>query len=162
MSTSLLKIDNNTLPSEEKLRRLARFIAMDIYDLAQILQNEGVTPEVMAQVVELELFQKLLKDAQESWRSTENTVDRVQLKSKVLVEEFLEEAHARLHDPKESLLHKVALLKEVAKMGGIGTGDVPQTGEKIQVIINLPTAPLVVSVPNPAPEIETEYEEVDE
>jgi len=164
VTQALLKLDSNVIPDEEKLRRLARFIAMEVYDLDAILKNEGIDPSIMAQIVDLPLFQNLLKQAQEDWSSTDNTADRINLKSKVLVEEFLEEAHARLHDPKENLLHKVALLKEVAKMGGIGTGDAPQTGEKIQVIINLPsqTAPVVVDIPNPTPAIEAEYEEVDE
>lgn len=164
MPQALLKLDSNVIPDEEKLRRLARFIAMEVYDLGDILKNEGIDPALMNQIVDLPLFQSLLKQAQEDWSSTDNTSDRINLKSKVLVEEFLEEAHARLHDPKENLLHKVALLKEVAKMGGIGAGEVAQSTEKIQVIINLPsqTEPVVVNVPNPAPAIEAEYEEVDE
>ncbi len=164
MTASLLKLDSNVMPNEEKLRRLARFIAMDVYDLPDILKNEGIDPALMSDIVDLPMFQGLLKQAQEDWSSTENTADRIGLKSKVLVEEFLEEAHARLHDPKESLLHKVALLKEVAKMGGIGMSEAPQTADKVQVIINLPSqsTPVIVDIPNPAPAIEAEYEEVDE
>lgn len=147
---------------EVKMRRVARLLACDMHELPEILKMEGISQQDMGMLVASNEFAEILRQEQSAWASTDNADERITIKSKALVEEFLVEAYARLHDQKESLLHKTALLKEIARFGRIASQVDNSQVDRVQVIINLPSAPAVAVTLPVTKAIETEYEEVEE
>ncbi|MCA6318119.1 hypothetical protein [Phenylobacterium sp.] len=119
--------------------QLAREIAMDLHPIEHVLKLHGVSDEQWDSIASNPQFQRLLLTEKQDWESAKNTADRVRLKALAMVEEALPEMHARLHDPREGLNHKVELLKAVARFAGVGVTDAGNAGpgERFSVVINL-------------------------
>jgi len=124
--------------NEVIILKLARELAMDIKDPAQIQQAHAISPLEWEQITATPLFLDYYRQAVGEWQSAKNTPERVRLKSLMIVEEALPEFYARMHDPKEPLSAKTEVLKTVSRLGGVG-GNVDGTisGEKLSVTINL-------------------------
>jgi hypothetical protein len=121
-----------------KLLRLARELAMDLNTVETILKTHEVSPSQWETIQEDQRFLKLLAGEIEAWNAAANTQERTKLKAGMLVEEWLVEANARIHDKAETLTAKtevVKVLTGIAQMGkaaGEGAG-----AERFSVTINL-------------------------
>lgn len=120
---------------------LAREIAIGHWGLEEILKRNSISEEQWEQIKNNKVFNYYLEQQVSEWNSVTNTNERVKFKSAAILEFYLEEAHQRLHDPKESLAPKVELAKFVGRLAGMGvTGmGVNDTGggSKLTVTINL-------------------------
>ncbi len=135
--------------SDLQLVKLAREVAMDIYPIEVILKQYGLTQEAWDTLKENGKFQALLKSEVETWGTALNTHERVKLKAAALIEEWLPELNARLHDIDEALPAKIEGGKMLTRIAGMGLpgqveGSMP---ERFTVTINLgaSTPPIEIS-----------------
>ena len=130
-----------SLNSDDELRlvRLARELAMDMQPLDQLLARGGWTLEQYEQLARWPHFQHLVAAEAESWESALNTHERVKLKAAAMVEDWLPEAHQRLHDRQEPLPAKVETAKLITRLAGMGveTAVVGENTGKFQLVINI-------------------------
>lgn len=105
---------------ETTMIKVARDLAIGIYDLATILKNNNVVVNDFEVWKLNPYFLNLLKSEREAWNAAENTAQRTKLKAAVVMEEFMIEAHAGLNDRKIALNHRVELGKLVARIAGLG------------------------------------------
>jgi hypothetical protein len=120
--------------------RLAREIAIDHHDIETILKTHQIDDETWLDIRANPQFRKLLEQQIAEWQSATNTHERTALKAAALVEEWLPEANARLHDRSETLNGKVELGKLLARVAGMGlttAGVEGGSGEKFSITINL-------------------------
>lgn len=120
--------------------RLAREIALDHYELGEILKRYGLTPERWNKISNDKYFTSILSSEIAHWNQTANTSERSKLKAAALIEDWLPEAHTQLHNVKENLSAKVALATLVSKIAGLGLDRAQvndNSGEKFVVNINL-------------------------
>lgn len=118
---------------------LAREIAADLRSLPDILVHFNVTDDQFDRIKLLPRFNAYLEQHRAEWDSVSNTHERTRLKAAMLVEDWLPEAHRRIHDNKENLNAKTELAKLLARLAGMGIEkvDATATGDKISVTINL-------------------------
>lgn len=113
-----------SLPPEDdidtQMRKVAQNLAMDIYELDDILKNLSIHPREFERWKEHPRFIMYLKVAKEEWNSASNAAERTKLKAATVMEDFMLEAHASLHDKKQPLNQRVELGKLVAKIAGMG------------------------------------------
>jgi hypothetical protein len=102
------------------LLRVAREIAINLHDIETILSNNQISPEAWERIKSDPRFQRLLDGEVQAWHAAGNTTERTKLKAGALIEEFLPEANARLHDRGESLAAKTELMKTLARVAGMG------------------------------------------
>jgi uncharacterized protein (DUF1786 family) len=148
-----------TVPPLTQLK-LAREIASDMRDVAEILALYDVTEPQWEALQRSSRFQSLLQSAIEEWQSVTNTPERVKMKSLAFVEEALPEFFARVHDGKETLSAKNEVLKTISRLAGIG-GPVEGaiSGERMVITINL-GADHQLQFRSDVPTIEGDFEEV--
>jgi hypothetical protein len=128
--------------TEERMRVLAREIAMDIYTVEEILQFTGTTSPEFERIKETPFFNRLLSSELEAWNGALNANERVKVKAAAAVEHFLPELHTRVLDPQENLNAKVEAAKFVAKLAGMGMDRVNVNdagGDRFSVTINMGT-----------------------
>jgi len=134
---------NNTLTVYEQdnvLLRIAREIAIDLYDTETILKNNQIDRNQFEQIKRDPRFLRILEAEVAAWNAAGNTHERTKLKAAALMEEFLPEANARIHDPKEPLSAKTELVKTLTRIAGMGIDNARVEGgggEKFTVTINL-------------------------
>jgi len=120
--------------------RLAREIAMDIVPLADILKQYSISDETWSELQRNSRFKMLLALEVEAWSTALNTHERVKMKSASMLEEFLPELYARMHDREEAFPAVIEAAKTLAKMASIGNerGDaLAAIGERFSININL-------------------------
>lgn len=124
---------------DRRILHVAREIALDIHPLENILRNVGMSRGEFDAVRETDYFKALLNDEMVKWNSALNTHERVKIKASVVIEDYLEEAHRVLHDPKESLNGRAEIAKLLAKLAGMGmtNADTGVVGEKLSITINM-------------------------
>jgi hypothetical protein len=131
------------LPSgitDQKLLVIAREVAMDIFDIEQILNFTNTSASEYAEIKELPRFQSYLRSEMEAWSSALNTHERVKIKAASQIEFALPELNARLHDASEPLMSKVKLAELITKLGGMGGPPASINGDstdRFTVTINL-------------------------
>lgn len=118
---------------------LARELAMNLRPLDEILSAFHLTAEKFDRISETPRFTQLLQQHTLEWEAAANTHERTKLKASTMIEDWLPEAHRRLHDNAETLNSKTELAKLVTKLAGMGLdrADVANTGEKVSITINL-------------------------
>ncbi|HLL28978.1 MAG TPA: hypothetical protein VKT73_15180 [Xanthobacteraceae bacterium] len=122
------------------LVKLAREVAKNILPLEKILETHRVSPEDWDRIKSHPRFAQILEAEILAWETASNTHERTKMKAGALIEEWLPEANARLHDQKENLNAKVELgklISRIAEMGITGIGAGVASGEKFTVTINL-------------------------
>lgn len=118
--------------------QLAREIAIDHLDSAQIQEIYKITPEEWVILQNNPRFQKLLESEIIAWQSASNTSERTKLKAGAMIEDWLVEAHARLHDQHETLNSKVELAKLITNISGMTKPEATAVGGSgFSVTINL-------------------------
>lgn len=125
--------------SDLQLVKLAREIAMDIHPLETILEQYRLSLDEWEILKNNGKFQALLKSETEAWGTALNTQERVKLKAAAMIEEWLPELNARLHDIDETLPAKIEGGKMLTRIAGMGLpgqveGAMP---ERFTVTINL-------------------------
>ena len=123
------------------LIRLAREIAIDHYDIEDILNRYQLTYEQWSALCGHPRFTQLLANEEEAWLAATNTTQRVKLKSAAVIEQYLEKAHASLMNDNEALVAKTGLAKLIASFAGIGGDDyqkrIGQEAGGFSITINL-------------------------
>jgi hypothetical protein len=119
--------------------RLAREIATNLYDIETILKTSGINQDQFEVIKKDPRFQRLLESEIAAWNSAENTLERTKLKAGMLIEEWLPEANALIHDKKELLSGKTEIVKTLARIAGMGERTAVEGGggERLTVTINL-------------------------
>ena len=131
---------DSPLLKDAKYLRIAREIAIDLFDIETILENNEVDRNEFERVKTDPHFQRLLAAEINAWQSAGNTIERTKLKAGALLEEFLPEANARIHDKGETLTAKTELAKLLARIAGMGLERASIEGgggERFTVTINL-------------------------
>jgi hypothetical protein len=124
--------------NDSVLLKLAREIAMDIREIADILATYELDDAMWQEIQGNWTFKQYLRGAIEEWNSATNTQERVKMKALSMVEEALPEFYTRMHDKGESLQHKTEVFKTITKLAGLErTANDPGTGERLTVTINL-------------------------
>ena len=106
-------------PAEMRLVRLARELAMDLSEVPVILSRVGINGEEWERLQRNRKFQEILSAEAAAWESALNTAERVKLKAAAIIEDWLDEAVARLHDRSESLAMKTEVAKLMARLAGL-------------------------------------------
>jgi len=134
----------NLVPSKKfsdlTLVKLAREVAMNIQSIETILETNQIDIETWENIKVHPRFNQYLESETSSWNSAINTHERVKLKSAAVIEDWLPEAYARMHDASENLNAKTELGKLVARLAGMGLTNTHVTdgsGERFSVTINL-------------------------
>jgi len=120
--------------------RIAREIAIDFHDIKTILKNNNIDPIKFEQFRRDPRFLRLVEAEVLAWNAATNIAERTKLKAGALIEEFLPEANARIHDAGETLAAKNELIKTLARIAGMGNERVAGEaggGERFTVTINL-------------------------
>lgn len=130
---------------------------MGIHDLDAILERAGVAADQWARVAKNKRFQGILRNEIEAWNGALNTHERVKIKSAVILEDWLPELHARLHDKDESLNSKIEGGKLAASLAGLGRqAQVGGAAENLVVTINLGADHNIKFEKNITPTLESE------
>ncbi len=139
MASNLKKIALPQMEGDLLMRRLAREIAIDQQELDVIIDRAGIDPRKFQQISKLPTFQKYLQEELTNWHAATNTTERVKLKASAMIEEWLPEAFAQMHNDQAPLLHKTEVAKLISRLGGMDKGPVgmDSVGERFQVTINL-------------------------
>jgi hypothetical protein len=126
------------MDSETRMRRLAREIAMDIHDLADILKRYEVSDEEWLKLGTQRSFKIMLQEEMIRWHSPMNTRERTRVKIEAMIEDALESQFANLIDPKFSDTAKVQLFQALGKIVGYGTekSEGPGTGVVFNISID--------------------------
>jgi len=120
--------------------RIAREIAINLYDTETVLKNNGIDSDRFERIRNDPRFIRLLEAELTAWNAPGNIQERTKLKAGALIEEFLPEANARIHDPKETLTAKNELIKTLTRIAGMGlerAGSAEGGGSGFTVTINL-------------------------
>ena len=125
--------------SDVILVKLARELAMEIHPLEEILKAYAIEPKQWEHIQDMPRFQALLETEMAQWNGALNTHERVKIKAAAMIEEWLPEAHERMHDRGETLNSKTELGKLIRDLGGFSKGSmgVEGAGERFSVTINL-------------------------
>lgn len=133
-SVELVTIDDDSL-----LVSLAREIAGDLRPLENVLASYAITSDQFEVIKRSTRFNHLLEVHKLEWDSAGNTYERTKLKSAIMVEAWLPEAHKQLHGS-GALPAKIELAKLISKLAGMGLDRADMTGgggEKLSITINL-------------------------
>lgn len=118
---------------------LAREIAMDLNEIETILKTLNINQDTWETIQKSPRFQALLEAEVIAWQAGGNTHERVKLKAASMVEEWLPELNARMHDGKETLTAKIEAGKLAARLAdlGLAKANVEGVGERFSITINL-------------------------
>jgi hypothetical protein len=108
--------------------KVARAIAMGLYELPDILKNHSVDQRDFNRWKDHPRFIHYLQTETVAWEAATNTAERTKLKAAVVMEMFMEEAHTSLHDKKTPLNQRVELGKLVSRIAGLGEPRVLNAG----------------------------------
>lgn len=120
--------------------RIAREIAIDLFPVETILKNNQIDQSQFDRIRKDARFLRLLDSEVAAWQAAGNTLERTKLKAGALLEEFLPEANARIHDKNETLAAKNELVKTLTRIAGMGLERANIEGgggERFTVTINL-------------------------
>jgi hypothetical protein len=124
--------------SDITMVKLAREIAMDIQPIENILQQYAISNETWAELQRNTKFNMLLSSEVEAWQTALNTHERVKMKSAAMLEEWLPDLNARMHDHEEAMPAVIEAGKMLAKIAGLGErGDVSAGNVGERFVINI-------------------------
>lgn len=96
---------------------LAREIAMDIFEIKDLLRVHQLTDEEWMQIQENPRFKLMLADMMREWNATTSTIDRVRIKAATGVESVIEIYIRAIADPTIPLNQRVEAGKFLARLG---------------------------------------------
>lgn len=115
---------------------LAREIAMNLFDIHQILRLHQLDEDEWARIQSHPDFIRMLAQMQQEWDAAENTPSRIKAKASTGLESVLEVFIRDITDPKIPLGQRVEAGKFLAKMGEIGE-KAGQDGERFSIVLNI-------------------------
>ena len=132
-------MDTNFYDDDQLLVRLAREIAMDHYELEEILKRYQINQLQWEHIKNDKYFASVLTNEIAEWNASNNTHERSKLKAAAVIEDWLPEAHKMLHARGETLSGRVALAQLLAKIAGMGlqTAVVEGGGGGERFVINI-------------------------
>lgn len=114
---------------------------MDLNEVQTILDNNQIDQSRWETIQKDPRFVRLLESEIAAWGAAGNTAERTKLKAGMLIEEWLSEANARIHDKSEPLPAKTEVVKVLAGIAGMGKDRGENSGgmggERFSVTINL-------------------------
>lgn len=129
------------LPPEEvfavDLAMLAREIAMDLFDVGQILELHRLTDEEWRRIQETPKFQQMLAEMIAEWNSAASTRDRVRLKAATGLESVLEVYIRNIGDETIPLAQRTEAGKFLARLGELDGSQAGMSGGGGQLLIQL-------------------------
>lgn len=125
--------------SDQRMLVLARELAMDIHPVEEIIARQDISQEEFNTILKNTRFQRLLEDATIAWDGTQNTGERIKVKSLTLLEDWLTSVYEMLHQDKYSLRDKVELARLIGRFAGMGEKGPLEvgSGERINIQINM-------------------------
>lgn len=132
---------------DTQMRKVARDLAMGLYELETILKTHEVDQYQFMRWQTHPRFLDYLKQEQDAWNSANNVAERTKLKAGIIMEEFMVGAHGELHDKKTPLNQRVELAKLMARLAGMGepkAGAVGGGGFQLQINIGSGAPPVVI------------------
>lgn len=129
------------LPAEEvfavDLAMLAREIAMDLFDVGQILELHRLTDDEWRRIQETPKFQQMLAEMLAEWNSAASTRDRVRLKAATGLESVLEVYIRNIGDETIPLTQRTEAGKFLARLGELDGQHAGMSGGGGQLLIQL-------------------------
>lgn len=116
---------------------LAREIAMDIFELDQILQIHQLSVEEWERIQKNQQFQQMLRGLIGEWQSAANTRERVRIKAATGIEMHLEELITSLGDEAIPLGQRVEAAKFLARLGELDNTREFAAGGAFQINLNI-------------------------
>jgi hypothetical protein len=149
---------------DTQMRKVARELAMGIYELDTILDQNEVDEYTFHRFKEHPRFLEYLKQEREAWNAASNVSERTKLKAGIIMEEFMIDAAKDLIDKKTPLNQRVELAKLLAKVAGMGEARTPIGGGvggfQLNINIGPGVAPVVIK-PTFAQTIEHDNDDYD-
>jgi hypothetical protein len=128
------------LPPSINIAKLARDLASDIFEPAQIAKSHGITMPQLEDIMGLPEFQKTLRSMVEDWNSAANTPERIKVKAQTAVEVAIEVFFDDMRDRGIPLVQRVEALKAMMKLGSLAERDLIGGGGALGgVTININT-----------------------
>jgi hypothetical protein len=127
------------VPTEQKMRYIARELAMDMDEPRQIIDKIGMDVAEWDAIIQNPRFKDMLREEKERWGSALNSKERIEIKTLYIIEDALEQMQSYLLSPTFGDTAKVQLYQALQKQVGIGSKDGPVagTGERISITINM-------------------------
>ena len=121
-----------------ELGRLAREMAVDLREKADILRDYHLSEADYELLTQNLTYARLLSAIVKEWNSVLSTADRIKFKAALAFEDGLETIATRMANPNEPLSGAVETGKLLARVGGIGEESINgQKGEKFTINISL-------------------------
>lgn len=128
------------LPPSINIAKLARDLASDIFEPAQIAKAHGISTQQLEDILGLPEFQKTLRSMIEDWNSAANTPERIKVKAQTAVEVAIEVFFDDMRDRGIPLVQRVEALKAMMKLGSLAERDLVGGGGAlggVSISINL-------------------------
>ena len=118
--------------------KLARWIATELYELPEILEKLGLSEEFYAYITSQPDYAAMLLRERDLWNDPVNVSERVKSKAGTIIEKWLVEAWARMHDQEETLAAKTELAKLITRLAGMGVDRTSLNGvEHDRFVVNI-------------------------
>lgn len=132
---------NQLLPATINLAKLARDLAQDMFEPAEIRDAHKLSDEQFAKILQDDTFQRMLRDVSIEWNSAASTPERIRVKAQSAVEVALDQFFVDICDRGIPLVQRTDALKALMKLGELGEKDAPTgaVGTGVQITINLGT-----------------------
>lgn len=139
-------MDTPGTPTPANLSKLARDIAMDLYEVADVVAMHRLTLPQWEKIQEDPRFQAMLNDMIQQWQGASNTAERVKAKAAMGLEAALESMIEALIDTDIPLAQRVEAGKFIARLGELGEKDAGAPGDRVHISINM-GAPTLAAEP---------------
>lgn len=132
------EIAKTPITRDLSLVQIARELAIDHLEIEQIQELYKLSQEEWRIISQSPRFRQLLEQEITNWQTATNTLERTKLKAGAMIENWLPEAHGKLHDTKETLNSKTELAKLIARIAGLDKQEVSGSANNgFSVTINL-------------------------
>lgn len=131
------ELDREAGITPEKISYIARELAMNIYELPDILEFANVSMEEFEGLKDRPYFLALLKNELATWGSSLNVTERVKVKAQYIVEDWLKVAARDANNPNEPLAARSQVMRIVTGLAGMGGGGVEAGGPSDRFVVNI-------------------------
>ena len=123
----------------DKDGQLAVELAVELSPVEDILARHGITKDELRQKLKTQAFRQMVVDAKRVWSSDLSSVERIRLKSRVLVEDSLLELYKMFHSQQVAAPARIDAFKSLARVAAVdNTGkDGAAEVDKVRININI-------------------------
>jgi hypothetical protein len=137
----VVPVASKPLLTINQLAAIARDIAINVYDLEDIIRKYDITPaQYTAHVLPNGYFQKLLRSYTAEWESIPSTNKRIALQAGAALEESLPALAHRMGSKSEDLADVIATARLFTQLAGAGAGPgntTAEAGQRFSIQINI-------------------------